>query len=567
VSTGCIGNYNTAAGVYIYGNVFVHTTSYTAQSYNGVIFNNSSATSATGYRIYNNSFVNLKNKTVINLFDSTVSDNIAYNNIFYNTTHGGVAAVPTRIGLTTSAYNWYYPAIAHGENFSVNGTGNPFVSWTTGDFSLTTATVAGYSLASPYNTDPYAVTRGGDGTWDRGAYEITVGEDTTAPVTSNGLPSGVQACTATPTELTLSMVTNENALCRWSTADVVYGSMTPFTTTGAKTHQEPISKACSAPYTYYARCQDLSANANTNLTSTTISFSVAAGAGDVTAPVMSGAIPTTGTYHACTTNPRDIPLQVTATDATTPITCKYGTTSGQAYDDMPGTYGTVDGNNHSQTVSLACGSDYTYHSRCADSVGTPNKSSSSLSTTFYIVGWTPLNVIEAESVAEVSPMVEGLDVTAGGGKYISSPTDLSGTATYTVAVATTGTYRIGARVYATGPGNDSMFLQVDSEDEVIWDFNPTVSATYYNVWYSDYVTKRGTGTFDAPQYDPYTVALSAGNHTFVFRGREDGARLDYFYLELVDVPPQPPAGSGATHRILGTGNTVYIGSGNTIIIE
>ena len=58
----------------------------------------------------------------------------------------------------------------------------------TGDYRLatgavascasTTATCVGLTLASPYAQDLEGNTRGGDGTWDRGAYEFTAGNTT-----------------------------------------------------------------------------------------------------------------------------------------------------------------------------------------------------------------------------------------------------------------------------------------------------------------------------------------------------------------------------------------------------
>ena len=50
----------------------------------------------------------------------------------------------------------------------------PFVNVATGDFHLTGA-LAGASLAATYNQDMDDVTRGADGTWDRGAFEYDEG--------------------------------------------------------------------------------------------------------------------------------------------------------------------------------------------------------------------------------------------------------------------------------------------------------------------------------------------------------------------------------------------------------
>lgn len=174
-STGCIGNYETATNISIYGNVFVHTPGKTIGAYNGVIYTNSSAIYATNYQIYNNSFVNLKNSSVIKLTAATTSGNVSYNNLIYNTTNDGVPVEPSIIGMNTRDFNWYYPPISHGEAHGQNGSGNPFVSLATGDYRLTTATAVGFTLPFPYNRDSFGNTRGADGTWDIGAYEYTGG--------------------------------------------------------------------------------------------------------------------------------------------------------------------------------------------------------------------------------------------------------------------------------------------------------------------------------------------------------------------------------------------------------
>lgn len=171
-STGCIGNYENATNVSIYGNVFVHTASFTTGAYNGVIYTNSSAVTTTNFKIYNNSFVNLKYESVINLNAGTLSGNVAENNIFYNTTDNGTPVTPIISGLQTRDYNWYYPAISSGEPHGQNGSGNPFINITGNNYLLVSSTNTGISLQSPYNLDPLGNTRGADGVWDIGAYEF-----------------------------------------------------------------------------------------------------------------------------------------------------------------------------------------------------------------------------------------------------------------------------------------------------------------------------------------------------------------------------------------------------------
>jgi len=99
-------------------------------------------------------------------------------------------------------------------------------------------------------------------------------EDTTPPVISSPLPSGVQACTSDPRDVDISITTNENATCKYSLTNVAYDSMaSTFSTTGSTNHSQTISSlACDDSYTYYTRCEDGSSNENTS--STTISFSI-----------------------------------------------------------------------------------------------------------------------------------------------------------------------------------------------------------------------------------------------------------------------------------------------------
>ena len=82
---------------------------------------------------------------------------------------------------------------------------------------------------------------------------------------SNGLPTGT--LTAGTTQTTLSLTTNENATCRYATtAGVAYASMTnTFSTTGTTAHSTTVSSlANGGSYSYFVRCQDVAANANTN---------------------------------------------------------------------------------------------------------------------------------------------------------------------------------------------------------------------------------------------------------------------------------------------------------------
>src|SRR5207344_1605277 len=176
--------------------------------------------------------------------------------------------------------------------------------------------------------------------------------DTTPPVRSNGLPSGT--LTAGTTQTTLSLTTNENATCRYATtAGGACASITnTFSTTGGTAHSTSVTGlANGGSYSYFVRCQDAAANANTN--DFTISFSVAQPA-DTTPPVRSNGLPT-GTLTAGTTQ---TPLSLTTDEN---ATCRYATTAGVAYASMTNTFSTTGATAHSTTVTgLANGGSYSF---------------------------------------------------------------------------------------------------------------------------------------------------------------------------------------------------------------
>jgi hypothetical protein len=115
--------------------------------------------------------------------------------------------------------------------------------------------------------------------------------DTTPPVLSNAAPTGVLA--AGTTQTTLSVTSNENATCRYSTtAGTAYSAMTTtFTGTGGTAHSTPVTGLVNGQaYSFYVRCQDAAGNANPS--DLAIAFSVAAP--DTTAPVVSVSAPAAG---------------------------------------------------------------------------------------------------------------------------------------------------------------------------------------------------------------------------------------------------------------------------------
>jgi hypothetical protein len=141
---------------------------------NGVI---AIADSLTTYmhdaKIYNNTIIDSTGTLFLLCQDdcSGATGNEFKNNLVWNSS----GTINKSTGTLDNDYNSYLsgtnsPTETNGQIASFN----PFVSSGTGNYHLAngTSVTAGLTLASPYTTDPDGLTRGNDGTWDRGAYEF-----------------------------------------------------------------------------------------------------------------------------------------------------------------------------------------------------------------------------------------------------------------------------------------------------------------------------------------------------------------------------------------------------------
>jgi len=116
------------------------------------------------------------------------------------------------------------------------------------------------------------------------------GVDVTPPVRSAGQPAGLLASGSSQT--TLSLVTDENATCRYATtAGVAYAAMAnTFSSTGATAQSTQVTGLVNgASYTYYLRCQDAVGNANPDDYAITFSVATASGAGGTFSSSFNGA--------------------------------------------------------------------------------------------------------------------------------------------------------------------------------------------------------------------------------------------------------------------------------------
>jgi hypothetical protein len=133
---------------------------------------------------------------------------------------------------------------------------------------------------------------------------------TIPPVLSNGLPTGTLAATTTATALTLS--TDENAVCKYSSvAGTPYSSMNAFQTTGTETHLTTLSNLIAGTnYSYYIRCEDSLGNIDNS--DYVINFSVAT-AQVVVPPTAPNPPAATSTPPVATTTPPVITPPVATT--------------------------------------------------------------------------------------------------------------------------------------------------------------------------------------------------------------------------------------------------------------
>ena len=93
-------------------------------------------------------------------------------------------------------------------------------------------------------------------TGSNATYYITL--DNTAPtitIASIGGDSTSPYATTDSTP-TISLTTNEVATCRYASSNVVWGSMTAFTTTAGASHSVTLGEQLSGTYTYYVICRD-----------------------------------------------------------------------------------------------------------------------------------------------------------------------------------------------------------------------------------------------------------------------------------------------------------------------
>jgi hypothetical protein len=184
-------------------------------------------------------------------------------------------------------------------------------------------------------------------------------KDATPPTISNLLPAGA----VSNPNVTISADTDEDATCKYDTADTAYDAMQK-TMSGSTTHTDSITLPETGSYTYYIRCSDKSGNKNNQ--SAKISFSYAP---TKEGPKISNSAPSGAVYQ------NSVTLAVT-TDK--PSDCRYSTDD-KDYDLMQDSFSVSDGQQQTAIVALNDYGSYTYFVRCKDTDGNKDTASTVIS--------------------------------------------------------------------------------------------------------------------------------------------------------------------------------------------
>ncbi len=183
--------------------------------------------------------------------------------------------------------------------------------------------------------------------------------DSVPPKLSAGAPSG--QLSAGTSQISMSLTSDEQASCRHGVQSGVSYADLPevFSNTGGTSHSTTISGLVDdQQYTFYVRCEDSSGNAN--VSDYMIRFTTAAPSADTTPPSRSNGAPTgvllSGTQSA------ELSLSTNEN-----ATCRYGTTPGTAFSQLPDQFNGTGGLSHVTTVGgLSNGQQYAYYIRCED---------------------------------------------------------------------------------------------------------------------------------------------------------------------------------------------------------
>jgi len=194
----------TFSNLAFYGNVFWRPSSPARGGAGGGIIQLTSRSPYTGFvNIYNNTFVNANyGNCRLYVGPANAAAITVQNNLWVGCVTDNTGGKPTGVTTWTWDHNAYFDSGSTDMTSTAQlATGNPLENWPNNIFTLLAKTSAGVTLAAPFNTDPLGLSRGADGTWDRGAYEfVSFITDTTPP----SIPTALSATVISSSQINLS---------------------------------------------------------------------------------------------------------------------------------------------------------------------------------------------------------------------------------------------------------------------------------------------------------------------------------------------------------------------------
>ncbi|MBZ5644950.1 MAG: right-handed parallel beta-helix repeat-containing protein [Acidobacteriia bacterium] len=181
-------SWTSGGSLFVYGNVF-------HDAFNGAFPSVIQAQAPTGpLFFYNNTIANVNGYCVFrpNSPNDWKSGSQARNNIYWN------SAVCAQDAPADSDYDAVFndstASVGAGDTLTVTQIeahastlpASPFVNAAAGNFQLLADTPAGFTLAAPYNVDEFGTTRGANGVWDRGAFQLG-GSSSSLPAAPQGI--------------------------------------------------------------------------------------------------------------------------------------------------------------------------------------------------------------------------------------------------------------------------------------------------------------------------------------------------------------------------------------------
>jgi hypothetical protein len=193
--TGCnADNFN------IYGNVILRASGSSRPGWsNGLFACINSDSQCTNIKIHNNTVINYTSGPTGILDENGGGSYVWTNNLWYSNAVPGFTLNGSTFTCTHNTFlNSGNPGngcnnTGNGAVVQTSGAANPLVNWPGFDFHLTSNNSqinGGTDLGAPFNLDPDGLTRGSDGSWDRGAYEFNAG-GTPPIITTSSLPDGM----------------------------------------------------------------------------------------------------------------------------------------------------------------------------------------------------------------------------------------------------------------------------------------------------------------------------------------------------------------------------------------